>query len=71
MPVKSFSEDQRGKYVLHEEAEGRYTITLDGRVIKDTRNFIGGYLPWQQGITRYAINTFLHPEQLAPINLVT
>ncbi len=72
MPVKPFSEDQRGKYVLHEEAEGHYTITLDGRVIKDTRDYIGGYLPWQQGSTRYAIcNTFLHPEQFSPTNLVT
>lgn len=71
-PVKPFSEDQRGKYVLHEEAEGHYTITLDGRVIKDTHDFIPGHLPWQQGSTRYAIcNTFSHPEQFFPTNFVT
>lgn len=39
LPKKPVSEDQVGKYVLHDEGDELYTITRNGVVIRKTQHF--------------------------------
>ncbi|KAL8880181.1 MAG: hypothetical protein Q9215_007779 [Flavoplaca cf. flavocitrina] len=39
MPDVPFTDDQRGKYVLHAEDDGHFMITLNGRVVDNNYHF--------------------------------
>lgn len=39
MPDIPFTDDQRGKYVLHAEDDGHFMITLNGRVVDNNYHF--------------------------------
>lgn len=77
VPLVPFSDDQRGKYVLHEEGEGHYSITLDGRIVKDTHKYstslVRGLSEYGgTGLIRYAnCNTFSHAEIFSTTKIVT
>ena len=59
VPLKPFSENQRGKHVLHEESEGQYSIILDGRVIKESHHLTTSQLQQLSQQLELAIRTFI------------
>lgn len=77
VPLVPFSDDQRRKYVLHEEGEGHYSITLDGRIVEDTHKYstslVRGLSEYGgTELVRYAhCNTFSHADIFSTTKFVT